>query len=205
MQPAVPRFPSRSIFQKRLVRRLVLPAVACLLAAAPAAAAAQDADTPAGSTAVSLDVGSGYVVGLWRDLSPRIRAGVELGTSVSRTEGDGREQGLTSYAVRPTLKLFSAAEGTLRPYTLVGAYAEGFRQRTELDSDTEFVSGSTEVGARAGVGLEWKPVSRLAVAGHAGVRGGYLATTQENGIDDQELTGWSAGTFTSGIVLTLFF
>jgi len=178
-----------------------------MLAAAPAAA--QDADAPgqpSGSTAISLDVGGGYALGLWRQLSPRTRAGVEVGAAISRAEGEGREQDLVNFAVRPTVKLFSAADGALRPYTLVGVYAEGFGQNVESGgAGGEYSTTSTELGARAGVGLEWMPVRRLAVGGHVGVRGGYLRTTQENGSDEQELTGWSASTFTSGIVLTLFF
>lgn len=182
----------------------MLPALACVLAAAPAAA--QDAGAPAGSTAISVDVGGSYVLGLWRQMSPRSRAGIEVGTTVSRAEGGGREQDFDSYTVRPTIKLFSGGDGALRPYTLVGAYVEGYRQRSAReDIDAESVYSTTEAGVRAGVGMKWMPVSRLAVGGHAGVRGGYLKTTQDNSIDEQDLTGWSVGTFTSGIVLSLFF
>jgi hypothetical protein len=185
----------------------MLAALACMLAAAPAAA--QDAAAPvqpAGSTAISLDVGSGYLVGLWRQLSPRTRAGVEVGAAVSRTEGDDREQDLVNFVVSPTVKLFSGADGALRPYTLVGVYVQGFGQHQDSDgTGPEYANTSTEAGARAGVGLEWMPLSRLAVGGHVGVRGGYLRATQESNGTEQEQTGWSAGTFSSGIVLTLFF
>ena len=187
----------------------MLSGLACMLAAASAPAAAQDAGTPvepAGSTVVSLEAGNGYVLGLWRQLSPRTRAGVEAGATVSRAEGDGREQDLVNFAVRPTVKLFAGADGAVRPYTLVGAYVEGFGQRVETSgAGGEFSTTGTEAGLRAGAGLEWMPVPRLAVSGHVGLRGGYLRTTQASGSAEQELTGWSAGTFTSGFSLSLFF
>jgi uncharacterized protein YfiM (DUF2279 family) len=62
-----------------------LAALACALAAAPAAAQ----DAPAGPTSLSLQLGGGYAVGVWRDVPPRMRAGIGVGTSVSRTAGDG--------------------------------------------------------------------------------------------------------------------
>jgi hypothetical protein len=192
-----------------VIRAISAAALACLLAAAPSSA--QDAAAPvqpAGGTAASLEVGGGYVVGLWRQASPRMRAGIEVGTTLSRAEDNGTEEAFTSFAVRPTVRLFSGAEGAVRPYTLVGAYAEGYRRRSASEEfDAEQVYGTTEVGARIGAGVEWLPVSRLAVGGHVGVRGGYLRDTirTASGAADRELDGWSAGTFTSGLALTLFF
>lgn len=177
-----------------------------LAAAAPAAPIAAQTAEAGGATAVSLEAGNGYVLGLWRQLSPRTRAGVEVGAALSRAEGDGREQDVANFALRPTLKLFSAADGAVRPYTLVGAYVERSGQKVQQSgAGGEFSTTSTEAGARAGVGLEWMPVRRLAVSGHVGVRGGYLKTAQTSGGTEQELTGWSAGTFTSGFSLSLFF
>ncbi len=188
-------------------RLSLLSGLACVLAAAPAVAQDDAAPAPAGSTAVSLEAGSGYVVGLWRQTSPRVRAGIELGTTLSRAQGDDNEEDFTSFVVRPGVKLFSAGEGAVRPFTLLGAYAEGYRRRSvaegEFSSDQVFQA--TEVGARVGAGVEWMPVSRLAIGGHAGVRGGYLRETTRSGSVDRELDGWSAGTFTSGLSLTLFF
>ena len=184
--------------------------LACVLAAAPALAQDDAAPAPAGATAVSLEVGSGYVVGVWRQLSSRTRAGIEAGAILSRTAGDGREQDLVHFTVAPTVKLFSAADGALRPYTLVGAYVEGYGQHLDSDeSVAEYSSLNTEAGVRAGVGMEWMPVRRLAVGGHVGVRGGYVRNTTGNQAgddsDERTATGWSASTFASGISLTLFF
>lgn len=183
-----------------------LTALACALAAVPAAAQDDSAPVqPAGTTAVSLEAGSGYVVGLWRQTSPRVRAGIEVGTNLSRAGDDEREEDFTSYVVRPTVKLFSSTDGAVRPYTLVGAYAEGFRRRSAFEESDDQVYGTTEIGARVGAGMEWLPVSRLAVSGHVGVRGGYYKDTASAGSLDRDLEGWSAGTFTSGLSLTLFF
>lgn len=178
-------------------------ALACALAAAPAAAQ----DTPAGPTSVSLQLGGGYAVGVWRDASPRLRAGIELGTSVVRLAGDGAEDDYTSYFVQPSVKLFSAADGPVRPYTMVGVYAQGYGQRSEnseIPAESEF--SRRELGARVGVGMEWMPVSRVGVGGHVGVGGGYMESRSGSSFgEDQVADGWTAATFTSGVVVHLFF
>jgi hypothetical protein len=183
-----------------------LTALACALAAVPAAAQDDSAPVqPAGATAVSLEAGNGYVVGLWRQTSPRVRAGIEVGTTLSRAGDDVRDEDFTNYVVRPTVKLFSSTDGAVRPYTLVGAYAEGYRRRLGFGESDDQVYSTTEIGARVGAGMEWLPVSRLAIGGHVGVRGGYYKNTTDAGSLDLDLEGWSAATFTSGLSLTLFF
>lgn len=177
-----------------------------MLAAAPLTA--QDGAAPAdlaGRNAVSLDVGGGYVVGLWRQATSRVRVGIEAGVTTTRTEGDEAEDEYTDVVVQPSVKFFSAAEGSIRPYTLVGVYGAHSRQRSGGGAFESGIS-RTEAGARAGVGLEWMPVDRVAVGGHVGVRGGWARRSFERGSDDQSTAdGWSAATFTSGVVLTLFF
>lgn len=185
-----------------------MSALACALATAPAAAQDTPAPVqPAGATVVSLEAGNGYVVGLWRQTSPRLRAGIELGTALSRIEDEDNEEHFTNFVVRPGVKLFSAADGTVRPFTSLGAYAEGYRRRTVSEGvfESDQVTQATEVGARVGVGVEWMPVSRLAIGGQVGVRGGFLRETVRSGSLERELDGWSAGTFTSGLALSLFF
>lgn len=183
---------------------LPLAVLACALAAVPAAA--QDAS--AGPTSVSLGIGGGYTVGVWMDASPRLRAGVEVGTSVTRLAGDRVEEDFTNVFIQPAVKLFSSADGELRPYTLLGLYAQQYGQRTE---DTEFPAESEwrrrELGARVAVGAEWRPISRVAVGGHAGVSAGWLESVSESSLSEDEQTadGWSAGTFSSGLVVHLFF
>jgi hypothetical protein len=178
-------------------------ALACALAAAPAAAQ----DAPAGPTSLSLQLGGGYAVGVWRDLSPRMRTGIEVGTSVSRIAGDGTEEDYTNYTVQPTLKLFSGADGSLRPYAMLGLYAQGYGQRaenTDVPAESEF--SRREVGARVGVGMEWMPVARVGVGGHVGVGGGYMESRSGGSFgDDRIADGWTAATFSSGIVVHLFF
>jgi hypothetical protein len=180
-------------------------ALACALAAAPAAAQDQQ-DAPAGPMSVSLDVGGGYLVGVWRQTSPRVRAGIEVGTTVSRVAGDGGEEDFTSVHVQPAVKLFSGA-GAVRPYTLLALYAQQSGQRFR---DDDFVQETEvrrrEVGARVGVGLEWRPISRVGVGGHVGAGAGYLESLMEGGSAGEETKdGWTASTFSSGIVIHLFF
>ncbi|HEX6042574.1 hypothetical protein [Longimicrobium sp.] len=177
-------------------------ALACALAAPPAAA--QDAPR---ATSVSLGIGGGTSVGLWRDLSPRVRAGVEAGTDVSRLEGDDGGEDYTSFFVEPTLKIFSGADGDLRPYTLVGVYGQQYGQRYEnVDPDAESEWRRRELGARVGLGLEWAPISRVAIGGHVGASAGYLESVNESTLsDDSKADGWAVRTFSSGLVAHLFF
>jgi hypothetical protein len=186
-----------------VIRAISAAVLASMLAAAPSSA--QDAAAPvqpAGRTAASLEVGGGYVVGLWRQASPRMRAGIEVGTTVSRAEEDGTEEAFTSFAVRPTVRLFSGAEGAVRPYTLVGAYAEGYRRRSASEEfDAEQVYGTTEVGARIGAGVEWLPT---------GAR--FSATRQRQQAEDAQGNEFHSTTrdvgfqtFTSALSLQIYF
>jgi hypothetical protein len=179
-------------------------ALACALIAAPAAA--QD-DAPR-ATSISLDLGSGAAIGVWRDVSPRVRAGVEVGTSLTRLEGeDGGNDDYTTFFVEPALKIFSATGGDLRPYTLVGVYAQQYGQRqSSSDPDWESEWYRREVGARLGLGLEWSPASRVGIGGHVGVSGGYLKSSNETTLgEDTRADGWAFSTLNSGVVVHLFF
>lgn len=183
---------------------ITFAALACALAAAPVAAQ----DAPAHATSVSLGVGGGLTLGVWREASPRVRAGIEAGTRLERTAGDGREDDFTSLAVQPAIKVFSGTTGAVRPYTLAALYAQQSRRRSaneEFDAETEY--RYTEAGARLGVGLEWAPASRVAIGGHVGVEGGYLSSEQRNSSPDEERTsdGWTLSTVSSGVVVHLFF
>lgn len=180
-----------------------LATLACAVAAAPAAAQAAER-----ATSVSLDLGGGPAIGLWRDVSPRVRAGVEVGTSVSRLAGDDGEEDFTNVSVQPSVKIFSTGEGDVRPYTLVGLYASRYGQRQASSTDPGFENEfrRREVGARLGLGLEWTPLRRVAVGGHVGVGAGYLESRSESSIgDDHSADGWAFNTLGSGIVLHLFF
>lgn len=177
-------------------------ALACVLAAAPLAA--QDAPR---ATSVSLNLGGGTAIGLWRDVSPRVRAGVEVGTDVSRLGSDEGEDELANMLVRGSLKIFSGADGALHPYTLVGVYAEQFGQRqSSTDPAFENEYRRREVGAQVGLGLEWRPLTRVTVGGHVGIQGGYRESTLDSTLGDEvEADGWAARTFGSGLVVHLFF
>lgn len=182
--------------------------LAALLAAAALPAAAQDtipaAEAPARVNSFSLNFGYGNAIGLWRDLSPRVRAGVELGGYVARAETDETEHNNHGLIFRPSVMLFSG-EGALRPYTTVGVFVQRYSQEVEQD-EGGFRNDQTDVGAQAGVGLEWRPASRVTVGGHVGISG--YRTSVESGdpfTDLAQADGWNLGTFNSGIALNLFF
>lgn len=197
--------------QKPPVKRsLIVSALACVLAAP---AAAQDpstgtdvADEAPRRISVSLGVGGGTVVGLWRDLSSRARIGVDAGAVTVRRDGDQVDDEFTSLVIHPAVHLLSGA-GAVRPYTAFGPYAQYARQSagTDVEGNTIRVA-RREVGARAGAGLQWRPVNRVAVRGHVGVSAGYLSDrTEGSSLDRFDSEGWTAGTFSSGIELHLYF
>lgn len=192
----------------------IFAVLACALAAAPAAAqdsvVVQDAapqEAPAGPTSISLTLDGGGTVGLWRQLSPRVRAGVEVGTSISSSTVEIGELESTGISVQPSVKIFSSAGGSVRPYTTLGVFA-GFAKSEADADDNSFDSeiSTRSLGANAGVGLEWMPVPRVAIDGHVGVAAGYAKQRLEHPSDDtDEAEQWNVGTFNSGIVIHLFF
>jgi opacity protein-like surface antigen len=143
---------------------------------------------------------------VWRDLSPRVRAGVEIGGSVGRGEGDATESRSHNLVIRPSVMMFSG-QGALRPYTTVGVFMQQYSMETDQDLPFgSFRNEQTDLGAQAGVGLEWRPASRVAVGGHVGISGYH--SSQESGNPEGDLSesdGWTVGTFNSGIAIHLFF
>jgi hypothetical protein len=182
--------------------------LAALLAAAlPATAqeAVQDTtprpEEPARATSISL-TGFGNTIGLWRDLSPRMRAGVEVGGYVGSAESDAAEQSSNSLLIRPSVMLFSG-EGAVRPYTTVGLFVQRYAQESEHDNpDASFRDEHTDLGAQAGVGLEWRPASRATIGGHVGISGSFGHSESGTiGGNPAEADGWTVGTFSSGITV----
>ncbi|HEY7770090.1 hypothetical protein, partial [Longimicrobium sp.] len=133
---------------------------------APRAASAQDA--PERSTALSLRPFGQPTIGVWHMVSPRLEVGIEAGATIgSGTDQDENEQNLMSFTLAPGVKLFGAGQGDLRPYGFAGAFLAS--HRSEAGEFGEISSGA--LGATAGIGLEWSPVARVRVGGHAGVQG----------------------------------
>jgi hypothetical protein len=188
--------------------RTTIPALLLAAAALPAAAqdTAPDEAEPGRRTSLSFSPGGTSSVGLWRDLSPRMRVGLEVGGSVGHGESDQNSSDSYNVVVGPSVKLFSG-EGAIRPYTTVGAYLQRNGQETRhKDTETQFTSSQTNLGAEAGLGLEWRPAARVTLGAHAVIQayhGHYEG--EASGEEPSEQEGWNVGTFSSAITLNLFF
>jgi hypothetical protein len=90
---------------------------------------------------------------------------------VAHRKGEEEEsgEGRVFLGIEPTAKLYGAPRGDLRPYT-AGSL---FFTSQEFDFRGDQDDSDTSLGATLGMGLEWSPVERLRIGGHAGVRASY--------------------------------
>lgn len=179
--------------------RIALPALLLLGLAVPLAAGAQDAPEP--RTSLSLRPFGGTEIGLWHRVSARLELGLQVGAAVSREDGEGGlERERTEFSVEPAAKFFASPRGALQPYGIASVYYQDVRIRFAENQEDH----SSAVGASVGLGMEWSPVARVRIGGHAGLRANLLDTDQTGfsggGPVVQDLDGWGAGTFTSGLV-----
>lgn len=184
------------------MKRLVCLAILSAAVLAPPAARAQD-DAAAPATSLSLRPFGEMTVGVWRRMSPGLELGLTAGVLATGTEGEddlapGEKR--TFITVEPALKLFGTPRGELQPYGIGSVFVNSRRlEFNEIDdSDTFF-------GVSLGAGLEWSPVARIRIGGHAGVRAALAkgeSTTYQSGTPAQyDETGWEAQTFTSGLTV----
>jgi hypothetical protein len=164
---------------------------------APRAAAGQDA--PERSTSLSLRPFGQPTIGLWHMVSPRLEIGIEAGGTIGSEEDEQEnEQNQVSLTLAPGVKLYGAGGGDLRPYGFAGAFFNSHQR--DVGEFGEFASGG--FGATAGIGLEWSPVARVRVGGHAGVQGSFASSERRmegEGIDEVDM--WQASTYTTGLTV----
>ena len=182
------------------MKRFVCLAMLCTAVFAPGAHA-QEEEATERNTSLSLRPSETVTIGVWRQFSPRLEVGLEAGASVARSEGEEEdsEEGRVTLLLEPTAKFYGAAGGGLRPYTAASIYFTSL----EFDYRGDQGDSNTLLGASLGLGLEWSPVERIRIGGHAGVRAGYAhgeRTTFVLGTPEvYEIDGWEVATFTSGI------
>jgi hypothetical protein len=183
------------------MKRLVCLAMLCTAVLAPRAAHAQEEDATEAKTSLSMTPFAGPVIGLWHRFTPRLEIGLEAGMTRSNTEAEDEERprdDRTFITVEPIVKLYGGSTGAVRPY---GAGSVYFTSRTFGFSSVEETSNA--MGVSLGAGLEWSPVARIRIGGHAGVRAAVIddeTTSYSGGTPAQvDLQGWEAGTFTTGL------
>jgi hypothetical protein len=132
------------------------------LLAAATAAAAQNAQARAMHTFV---VSAAPGIGLFWRHSDATDLGLFLTGSVLSQDGQSRD----AIAIEPTLRRYWRPDDRLTPYThlaLVGSWTD-----QKSDNTIGTVENRTlALGIEAGLGLEWFPIERVSIGGHAGVK-----------------------------------
>jgi hypothetical protein len=187
--------------RKSMKARIVGIALA-LVASAAVDGNAQERDTTRHTRSIELGVGGGTSIGIWkRNDSDRSLGIIAGGTLSSQGIGDGDTQRTSTFEIEPALKIHTGGTAAFQPYTFASIF--GGIDRIDVDSDAGVTLG--RVGASLAVGMDWFPVARVSIGGRVGVRGVYLTGDLTDDVNGADLEGFSVGTFTSGILVNLFF
>lgn len=187
--------------------RMFVPAAAALLLFA-GAAHAQDAADSAGThdNALSLGFGNGSAIGLWHRFSPRLQLGLEVAADRNTTQipGSGSDpERQTTLSIQPAVKLYGANLGPLRPYGYAALRAQWATHDFNGDANHFTTHG---FGGGVGIGIDWFPVERVSIGGHAGVNALWSRDRMSStGFPDTKVSHTDFGTFDSGLRVQLFF
>jgi len=196
-----------------------------LLCGAPLEAQVAETMPPSlsvGARSLSFTMGgtNGATVGFWRMKSDRMNVGWEIGLQAElggdETDPDVGPGGETrrtdlGISVGPSFRRYIEIGQPVVPFVETGVavrYGYGrVRDQLKDDSDSAVVRSNHSAGliGSLGLGLEWFPVERLSVAAHTGVQ---LNTTYGwSHYSANKSSGWSASfsTFTTGLLLRLYF
>ncbi len=195
------------------LRTLASLTVATLLATGSAAAQSADTATAAEPRSNSFSLGIGYSprVGVWHRFSPRVQAGVEV---VGRREASGDDDGhgftSTQVGIAPAIKLYASTNAPLLPYVYGEASVSFGSARTVADGPPgeELISEQNvrTLGVVIGLGMDWFPVERVSVGGHAGLEAQWRRYEYESGATEfPPQTGSTIGTFNSGLRVHFYF
>lgn len=175
-----------------------------LAASAASTGHAQEQDTTRRTRSIELNLGGGPSIGIWKRNDSDRSLGIIVGGTLS-SQGNGDNTSRTSnFEIGPAIKIHKGGTATFQPYT----FASISGGVTHYDIPTgDSRSGVTlgQVGASLAVGMDWFPVSRVSVGGRAGVRGGYQTGALNDDVNGDDLEAFFVGTFTSGILVNLFF
>lgn len=179
-----------------------LALAAGLAAAAPAAAqeGAGDNALRPGASSINVGVSPDVSVGFWRMVSGRTALGLSGSLQGIRATQGSDETSRTLAIVSPQVKRYRSTDGAILPY-LHGALLAGV---TDFGGDSD-ENRSTMLGATAALGLDWFPVRRVGLGGHAGL--GLMRSWSETDnavVQDYERSSWTLQTFTAAIQVQLF-
>jgi hypothetical protein len=196
-----------------MTRRTIAILAATLLTAG--SAAAQTADTASAAprnTSFSFGLGSSQRVGLWHRVTPRVQVGMEvLGRrETTSTDGGELEARSTQLGIAPGVKFYSSTTAPVLPYVFVGGEASFGHARAENEAvGGEIIEAEQTfrtLGAELGLGVDWFPVQRVSIGGHAAIGANWSRTQYEtDGAEHPEQKTSSIGTFSSGVRVHFYF
>jgi hypothetical protein len=180
-------------------------ALAAGLAAAPRAQAQQGAGDNAlrpGATSITLGVAADPSVGIWTMPSGRTAVGIVGSVQGIRSSFGDTESDQTLLVIAPQVKRYGSTDGAILPYL----HGSVFASLTEFEGRSPGATSGgrfTAVGATAGVGLDWFPVRRVGLGGHAGLG---LTRSEADPLQagEDETTTWRLQTFTAAIQVQLY-
>lgn len=180
-------------------------ALAAGLAAAPGAGAQQGAGDNAlrpGATSISMGIAADPSVGFWTMPSGRTALGIVGSVQGIRSSLGDVESDQTLLVLSPQVKRYRSTQGAILPYL----HGSVFASLTEFEGRSPGgTSGGrfTAVGATAGVGLDWFPVRRVGLGGHAGLG---LTRSEADPVQAEVagMTTWLLQTFTAAIQVQLY-
>lgn len=182
-------------------------ALALSLAAASTARAQDAAAGPErGRTSISVTAQSSPVVGIWTRLSDRTDVGLNVGLAYARFGIEDDDQSERLVRVEPALKRYLGARDGFAPYARVALFGELGEEEQE-EEGTTFTVEQRSFGGSAAFGVDWFPARRISIGGHVGLSAGVQDFSASASEFDAEVEGDGlfAGTFSSGLVVHLYF
>lgn len=158
-----------------------------------------------GRTSLALSAfGNGGSIGYWTMISDRTNLGVRVGLSLGGTDFDGGETGIgLSISAGPALKRY--LRGSARPVApfLYGGLNASWGEE-EMQGGEVRRGGA---GLEGGFGVDWFPAPQVSIGGYTGARLAYSHQAFEFDAPTDRSTqdAWTLGTFTSGVVLHIYF
>lgn len=198
------------------MKKLVVSAIALsVLAVQPVHAQEEKVSvSQRGSEAVTMGAGSNSAsIGYWHKLTGK----TSLGGDFTFFYRDHDHNDYQSYQFSPGIRHYLLADKAVSPYlygAVVGRYSKSGSDQPDSRSRTE----SYTAGLQGGIGLEWFPIQNVSIGGHVGINANYekahsaynsqysdgLGGTTTSGATASD-EGFVIGTFSSGILLNLYF
>jgi hypothetical protein len=182
-------------------RRLMVGIVPTLLALAssPVSGAAQDEPTLAARPGRAIVLGTGFGTTIGLDVRVGSRTDLVLETALRLADDDDNTTRVVLF--RPALKRYwGSLDSRVATYLQIGAEL-GW---SHIEQGPAAERNRREFGGLVGIGVDWLPIQRVSIGGHASVGLSVSRTEQSGLLNPGTSTGSNIGTASSGIRLRLY-